>query len=383
MAYGNLSIWSLYISVLLLIPLVCAVASNNREELQVSEVLNNLAYDNITKSIFIGGVNVLLKASASLVEIKRYKTGPNLDYIDCYQDKGQICPGKTTNNTNKVLLVDNTKRRLVTCGSYKHGVCQIRSLDTLAVQTDGTVYVVSNAPLPAMALITPWGKTPGKRAIYVATTWDRKYIEDPNLSLIKRSVVSTRIIDDLNRIFEPARDDFSYSYLQFQYDGIYQAKYIFAFSAGDFNYFVSVQETIKSFETCKQCSNDKKTFKTFIVRLCQEDEIYASYMELPLECKGSNGTTFNIAQSAYLTKAGDGLSLDASEDVLVITFFKAVRGWNGPSQNSAMCMYSVKEINAGLASNLKNCVDKDTPDEILGLPWVLNGERKCSSEVNT
>ena len=104
-------------------------------------------------------------------------------------------------------------------------------------------------------------------------------------------------------------------------------------------------------------------------------------MELPLDCKGSNGTSFNIAQSAYLTKAGDGLAVDASTDVLVVTFFKVDKGWSGPSQYSAVCTYSVKEIKATLVSNLQNCVN-NANDEEIGLPWAGGKVRKCDDEVN-
>ena len=344
-------------------------------ELKVQELLVNLAYDNTTNSIFIGGENVLLKASASLVELKKNITGPKLDYIDCIDDKD--CPGKVANNRNKVLLIDDKKRRLITCGSLKHGICNMRSLDTLETLTNSDKFVVSNAALPAVALITPWGNAPATFAMYVATSWDAKYLS-PDLKFVgHRPAVSTRIIDD-PEIFAFAEDSVKQSFLQFQ-DLKYEAKYIYGFSSGGFTYFVSVQETTESYENNKA----PKVLRTFLIRLCQKDTAYLSYIELPLECQGANRTNFNMANSSYLTKAGDGFGSHASDDVLVTTFFESAKGWDEPSKYSAICMYPVKEINEAMMSNLRNCTNHVNAGEKFGLPWVLgkDGDKKCADQV--
>lgn len=374
MANINFSIWTFWISVLLVFHV--HTSDGSYPELKVNEVLVNLAYDSTTNKIFIGGENVLLKASETFGNPKKITTGPKIDYINCIIDTD--CVGQETNNRNKVLLIDNKNRLLITCGSLKHGVCQTRSLDDLAIRTDSNKYVVSNARLPAVALITPWGNTPGTYAMYVATTWDRKY-QSSDLNFGIRPAVSTRIInsDDFSDIFAFAEDSLKFSYLQFS-DFTYETKYIYGFSSGGFSYFVSVQETTNSYESKKT----PKILKTFIVRLCQKDTAYLSYIELPLECQGSNGTDFNIAQSAYLTKAGEGFGPHSSHDVLVITFFESSKGWDGPSQNSAVCMYPVKEINKAMMDNLRDCVNHVNPDERFGLPWVLSGDKKCKDQVN-
>ena len=222
-----------------------STSSGSYPELKVQELLVNLVYDNVTNDIFIGGENVLLKASASLVELKKDVTGPKLDYIDCTET---ACPAKVANNRNKLLLIDNKKRRLITCDSLQHGICNMRSLDTLETLPNNysKKWVVSNSAFPAVALITPWGSTQGTFAMYVATSWDTKY-QSPDLKLIEtRAAVSTRFIDG-DKIFDLAEDAFRKSFLQFK-DLEYEAKYIYGFSSGGFTYFVSVQETSKSFE---------------------------------------------------------------------------------------------------------------------------------------
>lgn len=351
-----------------------STSSGSYPELKVQELLVNLVYDNVTNDIFIGGENVLLKASASLVELKKKGTGPKLDYIDCIE---KTCPAKVANNRNKLLLIDNKKRRLITCDSLQHGICNMRSLDTLeTLPNNSKKWVVSNSAFPAVALITPWGSTQGTFAMYVATSWDTKY-QSPDLKLIEtRAAVSTRFIDG-DEIFHLAEDAFRKSFLQFK-DLEYEAKYIYGFSSGGFTYFVSVQETSKSFEHKKP----PKVLRTFLIRLCQRDTAYLSYIELSLECHGANGTNFNIANSSYLTKAGDGFGSHASDDVLVITFFESAKGWDGPSKYSGICMYPVKEINEAMMSNLRSCTNKVNAGEKFGLPWVLNGDQKCADQVS-
>lgn len=346
-------------------------------ELKLRDDLIHMDLDNITNNIFIGGKNVLLKLSPDLAELKNISTGPKLDYVTCIE-KGD-CEGKIVDNRNKVLLVDSVKRFLLTCGSLRHGVCQLRSLDSLLETGRSNEYVVSNAHFPAVALITPW-KEPnlGKHALYIGTTWDLKYKDIP---LVFGPSVSTRNIEG-SELFEISEKGLSEnSYLQFN-TFEYIVKYIYGFSSGKFNYFVTVQETTESYN-----NYNPKVLKTFIIRLCQQDIRYVTYIELPLECQSSNGMNFNMAQSGYVTKPGGHLSkslgLQASDDVLVVAYFESTAGWDGSSLNSAICMYSVKEINKLLADDQQNCVDGKYAGKKLGLPWVLDGNTECAKKKVT
>jgi len=347
-------------------------------ELKLSNELINLDVDNITNNIFIGGKNVLLKVSPALAELRRITTGPKLDYVDCLGEDEPDCVGKDTDNKNKVLLVDSTERHLITCGSLKHGACQLRSLDSLT-ETNSEEFVVSNADLPAVALITP--SVSGKRAIYIGTSWKGKYGKNPLNAIGTTPAVSTRKIDDPDVFAISRKDVRAMSFLQFA-NLNYLVKYIYGFSSGNFNYFVTVQETTESYQN----KDDPKVFKTFIIRLCQRDIHYLTYVELPLECQSLNGANFSIAKSAHLTKPGDFLSKSpghqASDAVLVVAFFETTVGWDGPSQNSAVCMYSVKEINTALESDQQRCVDGSYGKVTLGLPWVRDNEF-CAEKVST
>ena len=354
----------------------------NYPELQLSEELYNIDIDNETNSIFIGGKNLLLKASSILKELKRITTGPKPDYKDCLESQpSEGCTQENTDNRNKILLIDSTNKKLITCGSLTHGVCQGRNLETLSVEiANNDKYVVSNSDLPSVAVIGPsWN---GKPALYVATSWDGKTygLKVLNFLINPKPAVSTRNIDG-SKVFAVSANsplDGS-SFLQFK-DLNYLVNYIYGFTSGGFTYFVSVQETTESYNLKK----DPKVLSTFIIRICQQDKNYFSYLELPLECKGTNGTNFNIGTSAYLTKPGKFFAkssgIQASDEVLVVTFAQTNGGRNNPASKSGVCFYPVKDINEKLADDQKKCADGSYSTEKYGLPW-LGDDKKCAPMV--
>ena len=241
-------------------------------------------------------------------------------------------------------------------------------------------YVVSNSDLPSVAVIGPsWD---GKHALYVATSWDGKTYGSDILKVLinPKPSVSTRNIDGSNVFAVSSNSPLDgYSYLQFT-DLNYLVNYVYGFTLGGFTYFVSVQETTESYNQKK----NPKVFSTFIIRICQRDKNYFSYLELPLECKGTNGTNFNIGTSAYLTKPGKFFAtssgIQASDEVLVVTFVQTNGGWNDPASKSGVCFYPVKEINEKLAADQKKCADGSYSTEKYGLPWV-DDVKNCATVI--
>ena len=365
--------------ILILLSLFCP-SYGNYLELQLSEELYNIDIDNETNIIFIGGKNLLLKASSTLKELKRITTGPKPDNKGCLESQPD-CTLKNTDNRNKILLIDSRNKKLITCGSLAHGVCQGRNLETLSVEiSNNNEYVVSNSELPSVAVIGPsWD---GKHALYVATSWDGKTYGSKILRFLinPKSAVSTRNIDGSNVFAVSAKSALAgYSFLEFT-DLNYLVNYIYGFTLGGFTYFVSVQETTESYNQKK----NPKVFSTFIIRICQRDKNYFSYLELPLECKGTNGTNFNIGTSAYLTKPGNFFAtssgIQASDEVLVVTFVQTNGGWNDPASKSGVCFYPVKEINEKLAADQKKCADGSYSTEKYGLPWV-DDVKNCATVI--
>lgn len=88
--------------------------------------LNHLVVDRNTGRVFVGGINRLYQLSPDLETVATAVTGPQNDSTECTVLE---CPQNTrrrpTDNVNKVLLIDYSTSRLITCGS----VFQVRMTD--------------------------------------------------------------------------------------------------------------------------------------------------------------------------------------------------------------------------------------------------------------
>lgn len=83
--------------------------------------------------MFIGGRNRLYQLSPDLDIVATAITGPRNDSKDCSQNEcTQNLTRKLTDNINKVLLIDYSTSRLITCGSLFQGICSVRSLQNIS-----------------------------------------------------------------------------------------------------------------------------------------------------------------------------------------------------------------------------------------------------------
>lgn len=88
---------------------------------------------NSFKKVFIGGRNRLYQLSPDLDIVATAKTGPRNDSKDCsFNECTQNLTRKLTDNINKVLLIDYSTSRLITCGSLFQGICSVRSLQNIS-----------------------------------------------------------------------------------------------------------------------------------------------------------------------------------------------------------------------------------------------------------
>ncbi len=96
--------------------------------------LTHLTVHRKTGEVFVGSINRVYKLSANLTETRSHQTGPVEDNSKCYPPPSvRPCTQKleSTDNVNKLLLVDYAGNRLVACGSIWQGVCQFLRLEDL------------------------------------------------------------------------------------------------------------------------------------------------------------------------------------------------------------------------------------------------------------
>lgn len=99
------------------------------------------------QKVFIGGRNRLYQLSPDLDIVATAKTGPRNDSKDCsFSECTQNLTRKLTDNINKVLLIDYSTSRLITCGSLFQGICSVRSLQNISSpEQDVVEAIVANS----------------------------------------------------------------------------------------------------------------------------------------------------------------------------------------------------------------------------------------------
>lgn len=366
-------------ALLLFMILYLSIQSCTNKELTTPDTLTNIVMDRTTGNLYLGGKNFLLKTTADFVTIVKNITGPLMDNPECYPlpnkcDKQRV----PTPNLNKVLVLHESSKTLVTCGSVYFGSCEIRNIETLKkIPYARADIIASNQPYPAVGIIAEGPSSTD--VFYIATTWSEKALKD-----FSPPAIATRTLDYMNsNAFDLEVDRGKESKLTFR-DKKYEVSYVHGFVSGGFNYFIAVQETYSSYMKRKKDSKALRQYETKISHVCHKDESYKTYTEIPLKCMSKNGTDFNIARSATVAKPGvrlaKQLGITSSSDVLFVTFSASKQGSKEPLEDSALCYYSVKDIEAAIKKNVEKCFEGGTP---LGMPWVNDDKSEvlCSKET--
>lgn len=89
----------------------------------------------------------MYQLSPDLDIVATAKTGPRNDSKDCsFSECTQNLTRKLTDNINKVLLIDYSTSRLITCGSLFQGICSVRSLQNISSpEQDVVEAIVANS----------------------------------------------------------------------------------------------------------------------------------------------------------------------------------------------------------------------------------------------
>ncbi|CAM9844104.1 unnamed protein product [Bubo scandiacus] len=285
-----------------------------------------------------------------------------------------------TNNVNKLLIIDYSENRLLACGSLYQGVCKLLRLDDLfilvepshkkehylsSVNKTGTMYGV---------IVRSEGED-GK--LFIGTAVDGKQDYFPTLSSRKlpRDPESSAMLD-----YE-LHSDFVSSLIKIPSDTLalvshFDIFYIYGFASGNFVYFLTVQPETP--EGVSINSANDLFYTSRIVRLCKDDPKFHSYVSLPFGCiKGD--TEYRLLQAAYLAKPGDvlakSLNITAQEDVLFAIFSKGQKQYHQPPDDSALCVFPIRTVNAQIKDRLQSCYQGEGN---LELNWLLGKDVQCT-----
>ncbi|NWZ41163.1 PLXA2 protein, partial [Brachypodius atriceps] len=379
--------WSVALLCLLLASFSRDVSSNALFNTFHSEnrdwTFNHLTVHRGTGAVYVGAINRVYKLSGNLTILVAHKTGPEEDNKSCYpplivQPCSEVLT--LTNNVNKLLIIDYSENRLLACGSLYQGVCKLLRLDDLfilvepshkkehylsSVNKTGTMYGV---------IVRSEGED-GK--LFIGTAVDGKQDYFPTLSSRKlpRDPESSAMLD-----YE-LHSDFVSSLIKIPSDTLalvshFDIFYIYGFASGNFVYFLTVQPETPEGVSINSASDLFYTSR--IVRLCKDDPKFHSYVSLPFGCVRGD-TEYRLLQAAYLSKPGEvlarALNITAQEDVLFAIFSKGQKQYHHPPDDSALCAFPIRTINAHIKERLQSCYQGEGN---LELNWLLGKDVQCT-----
>ncbi|KAG1679056.1 Plexin-B [Nymphon striatum] len=310
----------------------------------INETINftHVAIDESTGKIYIGATNWLLQFNSSLdLEVRRCSSQSTY---------------KLTNmaNINKALVIDRYKRNLLVCGSAHQGACRTHQLSNITKFSKLTPFPVTanDENSSTYAFIGPASyATRDNRVLYVGATNSRlgsyryfvpaicsRSLSDGSewLRSIEGSNLGTATVE-INRL---SRDYFIVSY-----------KY--GFYSNGFTYFATVQRK----SHLRQL--EEEGYISRLARVCANDDEYKTYTEVTLQCLGADGTYYNLLQDASVVKAGSALATDLNipteGDVFVGVFAKSRDHTDRPDNLSAICVFSVADIEQKFTENIHTC----------------------------
>lgn len=317
--------------------------------------LQKMALDPTTNTLYVGSVNRIYKLNSNLEEEIHRDIGPVKDHPTCLPPPGGCTnpdfQREDTNNIVKILLVDND--RLITCGSAYQGTCQVRSLSDFALLDNNTSEeIAANTRIGTSVGFISRGP---ERDIVLYTATSRANWIDNNVPTVSvRSLQRTRQ-EDLFAVLKMGFREVSQIVIPAETMNVspneFNITYVYGFASGNFSYFMGIQpkDHLSRLDTVE--------YYTKLIRICQRDINFVSYIELPLVCQ-SGGVDYNVAQSAYVAKAGkQNGERWQNQDALFVTFAQSYEHERAPQRKSAVCMYLISDLNQAFFNRRRQCVD--------------------------
>lgn len=263
---------------------------------------------------------------------------------------------------------------LISCGTLYQGSCALHNLDNITnYEIPANESVVANSPSAStVAFIAPGPikqfSSRQQQVLYVGASYtglgynkevppvSSRLLLPESMFNIAAVQVSTGTKLTMNSL---TRDRFPINYIH-------------GFSSRGNSYFVTVQR--KSLAA-------PKPFITKLIRVCQKDINYHSYVEVPLLCRTESGIDYNLAQAAYVGKPGlnlaTSLRITPNDEVLYVAFAKSKDKrdiYDEPSQESALCVYSLSTIHHIFKHNIQACFNGEGE---VGLDFI-HGTMPCT-----
>uniref|UniRef100_A0A6P4EIQ6 Plexin-B n=1 Tax=Drosophila rhopaloa TaxID=1041015 RepID=A0A6P4EIQ6_DRORH len=332
----------------------------------------HLSFDFMHNVLFAGATNKLLKLNENLRVLSEAVTGPLNDSPQCHAGG---CPDdiETTlvNNYNKILVVSYAHDGiLISCGSIRQGACEIYSLPRFPAtpQFFAVPLAANDENASTYAFVGPsrysWKE---EDILYVGTTFT-------NVGDYRHDVpaISSRRLDDLN--YAEFSIQQSIINIDVKYRDHFLVDYVYGFNSSEYAYFVIVQK--------KSHLADEAGYVTRLARICITDPNYDSYTEITIQCTATESNIdYNILRDAKVTPASQKLAqkmgIKKDDHVLVTVFSPSKEISDQPESRSAMCIYSIKDIEDMFIENIHLCFNGTIKDRNLGYISGTINDGRC------
>ena len=328
-------------------------------------VFRQIVVDDISGNIYVGGDNYLCQLSQDLRPINEVNMGPVMDNANCIPESAKINAGycidqasekHSTDVIVKILVIDNHQSALIICTNVYQGSCQMRNLgditELVKYPTSQGHWVIANKGDNASFGFIAAGPS-GTNVFYVGAS----YAEAKSALVILPSI-AIRKIDKNNdeQMFQLFKNSESENKLTLSRSRSRTAHVIYngGFASGKFRYFSIV----------KPVTPGSGVYKSRLIRICQTDEgdfrnrKLISYMEATLECK-KEGVNYQLLQAIALGKASSDfatqLGVVSHSDIVIGVFAQAKENKAEPQGDSAICIYTIKEIEKAFENKTQDC----------------------------
>ena len=302
-------------------------------------VFRHIVIDDSTGDVYVGGVNVIYKLSASLAHLAHTKTGPEPDNLGCQPHPRLACnyTRVATDNVNQALVIVPWQRVVIACSTLYYGYCEKFGMSNLTRVETVYAHVVPNDQHALVVVVVSGDDhdTGGSRParLYIGATHS-----NVGLAIFNNEVpmVSSRSVDTLKHLTTSTTSSFIDLLPQYLRDD-FKVYFKAGFSHDTFTYFVVVRLKLV---------NDLPMYSTWLVRVCHGDDHFQSYIEVPLECSVGNHT-YTLATAAHLTRP--------KRDTLFVSFSTAEGNTARSTRDAAVCAYSMGHVKLVFVQNIREC----------------------------
>uniref|UniRef100_A0A8C2HGF5 Plexin-B1 n=1 Tax=Cyprinus carpio TaxID=7962 RepID=A0A8C2HGF5_CYPCA len=300
--------------------------------------------------VYLGARDRLYQFSSDLQLEAEEETGPVIDSRDCLPPISDTnCPqAKWTNNHNKLLLVDPYSQELISCGSVHQGICQKRSLDAVgkvlfsAERPVDTQYVVATDPNVSTVGLVALTRGRGKQqpVLFVGRGYTNSQPPISTRNLVMEPVFS---YEETSKLVVAGRLS--------EYDH----HFVTSFTHRSYVYFMFYRRDLQS---------PSREYRTYVSRMCLDDAVYYSYVEVPLSCRSAGGKNYNLLQALHvgLPKLGKAMGIESpiatEQEVLLGVFSNHFASSSRPNEESAICVFSLEEVDKHINATRDLCYTK-------------------------